>query len=43
MVGNCPKCGSMVSKVNLHSIEVISAGGHTLKGVTFYVKAVTAC
>jgi hypothetical protein len=35
MVGNCPKCGSIVSKVNLKSVDVISAGGHTLKGVSF--------
>jgi hypothetical protein len=35
MVGTCPKCGSTVTKVNLHSIEIISAGGHTLKGISF--------
>jgi hypothetical protein len=36
MAGICPKCGSMVSKVKLTSVEVISAGGgHTLKGVSF--------
>jgi hypothetical protein len=35
MVGNCPKCGSVVSKVNLSSVAVISGSGHALKGVSF--------
>jgi hypothetical protein len=35
MIGNCPKCGSVISKVNLSPVEVIAAGGRTLKGVSY--------
>jgi hypothetical protein len=35
MVGNCPKCGATVSKVNLNVVEVISSRGPMLKGVSF--------
>jgi len=35
MIGTCPKCGSVVNKVNLNPVEVIAAGGRTLKGVSY--------
>jgi hypothetical protein len=35
MIGTCPKCGSVVSQVNLSPVEVIAAGGRTLNGVSY--------
>jgi hypothetical protein len=35
MIGNCPKCSAPVSKVDLSVVELISARGPTVKGVSF--------
>ena len=35
MIGNCPKCGTIVRTANVNSIEITSPEGRTFKGVSY--------
>ena len=35
MAGNCPKCGKMVTAVNMHPVTAREIGGNEWKAITY--------